>query len=737
MTTIALLNTHANVRRRQIQEVQSSWSALRRLLSLTKVLDLEACNCYLSGHREVPATASAFKPATISGPGDQHGEFDEHDQAACQDFIDRKRSENENFRKRRAASSELYRPLADGEIRILELYPGKDNAALKGSLHIVSIDFTRPARESHQSYTRNTNHAVSLDTGQPLWYTALSYVWGVPVFDQTIQFADESVTITSSLATALYRLRSAVDSIFLWVDQVCINQADTGEKEQQIPLMGLIYTHATNTVIWLGDEDDQEPGLALKTMDLVYGRLQLSDAEITPDHFERLDFPPATHRAWHAVRQLLQRPWLSRLWTIQEAVLSRNLFVKCGQAVVSWDYLAAWCYVLHHCTLLQWLASEDTLKDSSSSRRRLPTGGSIINSLQANRFQSLMLQEKDYLLNSLVRTRYAQASEPKDKIYGVLGITSSNIAPEYSLTRTARDVYHEACLTQIPSLIYELLSCVDHATPLKPSWVPDWNTDRVTEAFGYSTKAWTLYRAGRNRTDENTAFTGRPTKVILSEDKMRVTLSGILFDKIATLGDVVEEATLDIDKPQVGNQSWAPNVQLIKDYYNHHNYPCSGCTIYDAFWRTLLAGRDASGTVAPSEEHSDIFSLILDSTTGQMPSLPGQTYNPRRQKGFFTLNNLRSRRPAKTLEDLRTAIWAALTMRRFAITDKGYFALVPRGTQEKDTIVVFERACVPFVVRETHNDTGYELLGEAYVHGIMQGEAMAMSDTKVEDVTLV
>jgi hypothetical protein len=81
---------------------------------------------------------------------------------------------------------------------------------------------------------------------------------------------------------------------------------------------------------------------------------------------------------------------------------------------------------------------------------------------------------------------------------------------------------------------------------------------------------------------------------------------------------------------------------------------------------------------------------------------------------------------------------AALTMRRFVITQKGYFALVPRGTQQGDTIVVFEGACVPFVVRNTQSGNGgFELLGEAYVHGIMQGEVMSAPDIKFQDVTVV
>jgi hypothetical protein len=66
--------------------------------------------------------------------------------------------------------------------------------------------------------------------------------------------------------------------------------------------------------------------------------------------------------------------------------------------------------------------------------------------------------------------------------------------------------------------------------------------------------------------------------------------------------------------------------------------------------------------------------------------------------------------------------------------------LVPRGAQVGDIIAVFDRACVPFVLRKKkggaeRNES--ELLGEAYVHGIMKGEVILMDDVELQDVTLV
>jgi hypothetical protein len=641
----------------------------------------------------------------------------------------------------------------DGEIRVLELHPAELGTLLRGTLHIVSIDFIHPTRKEQHTqpfdhpanmsrrtltYTRNTNHAVSLAAGQPVWFSALSYVWGAPIFNQTIAFEHGSINITSSLASALYRLRSTEHSVFLWIDQICINQPDLAEKVQQIPLMGMIYTHATNTIIWLGDDDGSDPSLAFDLMETIYARLQGTDAQVTPADFERLDFPPVSDRSWWALKYLLRRPWMGRLWTIQEAILSRHLFVKCGQAEAAWEDFAVWCFTLQDTGILRWLTANTVLDKQyigvSTTALSSPQGATVINSIQVDRSQHLSFVSKELLLNILVSTRYAQATEPKDKIYGVLGIAESSIVPDYSPSTSARDVYHEACLTQIPLLMYELLSCVDHETPLPISWVPDWNSPRVTESLGRSTKAWTLYCAGSR------PIARQQPKVILSDDKKEITLSAKVFDTILNIGHVSHDPILHIDEPQVGNRDLVYYAEIVRSASQTHAYPVPGTSTYDAFFQTLVAGRDGSGVVSPSQEHSEVFGLILDSATGQTLSLSGQTMSIRRQNGYFTLDSLRTRKPAKTLEDLRMALRVALKMRRFAVTSKGYFALVPRCAQIGDTIAVLHRACVPFVLRgkmgnERHNK--FELLGEAYVHGIMKGEVMHMDDIELRDVTLV
>ena len=68
---------------------------------------------------------------------------------------------------------------------------------------------------------------------------------------------------------------------------------------------------------------------------------------------------------------------------------------------------------------------------------------------------------------------------------------------------------------------------------------------------------------------------------------------------------------------------------------------------------------------------------------------------------------------------------SACQHRRFAVTEKGYLALVPHCAQLGDRIALFLGAPVPFLLRPTADSTTkMQLVGDTYVHGIMDGEGM-------------
>jgi hypothetical protein len=85
-------------------------------------------------------------------------------------------------------------------------------------------------------------------------YTALSYVWGTmsPTPD-TVQCEGIDLPISANGLSALRHLRAKLGGCTIWIDAVCINQCDTDEKSEQIPLMGEIFQNAATTYFWLGE----------------------------------------------------------------------------------------------------------------------------------------------------------------------------------------------------------------------------------------------------------------------------------------------------------------------------------------------------------------------------------------------------------------------------------------------------------------------------------------------------
>ena len=68
-------------------------------------------------------------------------------------------------------------------------------------------------------------------------YKALSYVWGDPKDLVEIRCCGQAFSIGSNLHSALKRLRSSTVDRILWVDAICINQADKQERAEQVAFM--------------------------------------------------------------------------------------------------------------------------------------------------------------------------------------------------------------------------------------------------------------------------------------------------------------------------------------------------------------------------------------------------------------------------------------------------------------------------------------------------------------------
>jgi hypothetical protein len=145
-------------------------------------------------------------------------------------------------------------------------------------------------------------------------YTALSYVWGDAADRVLIQVGQQTLEVTTSLECALRHLRDERRVLRLWVDGICINQADDEEKAKQVEQMGRsISVH--HTVIFLGKCDEAAESVVFEALQHCKEAPQIEEG--LPER---------------AFKQLFWRPWFYRVWVLQELVLSRDPWYNWAQS---------------------------------------------------------------------------------------------------------------------------------------------------------------------------------------------------------------------------------------------------------------------------------------------------------------------------------------------------------------------------------------------------------------------
>lgn len=325
-----------------------------------------------------------------------------------------------------------YASLAPGEIRLLTIYPSRYHKAfLRCQLHHEAL-----------------NGAV---------YDALSYAWGTSGQTEHIYVDEEEVAVTPSLLAALRHLRDREKSRTLWVDALCINQADDDEKSAQVQQMGDVYRNARQTACWLGEADDSSD-VAMQFIRAVnleqetkYNCLQQEPPEEDAPYADRVQsessrarnprpsgLPPLLEELSEFIpwfTDLFGREYWKRIWTVQEMALGGNVVVYCGQETADWttfdqvfpDWLS--CHMeqdtsdsFHHGIILK----SSYLPASTSALRKIVLGDSA----------------GAVLFETLVKYRVRDASDPRDKVFGLLGVCSHE-GLEADYTKRISQVYRE------------------------------------------------------------------------------------------------------------------------------------------------------------------------------------------------------------------------------------------------------------------------------------------------------
>lgn len=562
-----------------------------------------------------------------------------------------------------------YQQLKEREIRLLILSAGEYNSGLSGMIRHVSID-------------------------NPRTYEALSYTWGDSGGTRySISCDNRRLEVTSNLNLALLRLRNNAPHITrtLWIDQLCINQANTDERNQQVSLMGDIYRKARQVDVWLGEEDDETAiGLSLLPKLLAAFREGSGDGDDlddeVPDLYTKFGLPFIRSARWTAFAQLFARPYFRRMWVVQEVALGSKVIVYCGSHSVNWEDLAKSGLCL--------------LTDFTN---RPIEAHKVIQIIRAYRKQKIESNESE-LIDFLFNSYNLQCFDPRDKIYGMLGLVTGglDIKPNYHLSvHKVYTSFTKNMMVRGSSLA--ILCNVLHPKCLEglPSWVPDWTAiTAVRQSFG-----------SRTPKHRNTAAAYEKAVIRFSADEQEVYLKGTVVGTVRAIGSVMPESSPDQVLPE-----WEGLAQSVLPYHP------TGEDFPTVFWRTLIASDAKHDT-----RSSDVLQNRYESWNNLVEH--------KRDYAIAQVHPEHEIPPWQPIEPINTVSWKAQEFermvedasffRRIYATDNGFLGLAPAGAREGDQLCILYGGPVPFILRQMLPTTNkYTLVGECFALGLMDSEGL-------------
>lgn len=306
---------------------------------------------------------------------------------------------------------QLYQPISVYQTRILCLHgdEGVAESPLRCDLY--------PADILHPSFGGIGVRSDKNGEDRVIPYEALSYAWGNNVCSKSIVCNDVPFTITENLHDALVVLRPVNNGRrYIWIDALCINQSDPEERSQQVRIMLFIYQNATKVVAWLGHAH-------LNTKDA------LAAVASPPKEWLDMNFPVIIS----GLEDLYSRSWFKRMWVQQEIHAAKQLVLYCGDLQFSWfPQLSNPESILpppksQPIEPLAWYKSKPKTVSAQDPLSALRTS---MSSLRLQNLAHLRCFEQfsgaqpasiDFV-ETLLITGLLQATDPKDHVYGILGM---------------------------------------------------------------------------------------------------------------------------------------------------------------------------------------------------------------------------------------------------------------------------------------------------------------------------
>ena len=569
-------------------------------------------------------------------------------------------------------------------------------------------------------------------------YDALSYVWGDKHAETPTMVDGIPVRATENLDAAMRHLRRLDQSTFIWIDALCINQENTPERNHQVGMMGDIYRGAQEVFAWLG-ELDAETDKVLSMIESFGSDIMLHWDSALP-HAISGDMVSASQ--FVGLCRLLSRPWWTRVWTVQEAILPERLTFVCGKRKVEaanlFGFSGSFARHMSSCCGQFFLSQDQAmLRELRYQIDSLYT----MEYFRSHKHATAIPQQMSYY-----RTR--SCKDPKDKIYGVIGFGEwdfmANIQPDYSLS--VESVYEEVAGRHMESRVgLEMLEEVLPEQSLNttrinhiPSWVPDWTISVPYHAL----RPMFRVRQPHGLLRQYEADSGYKELTVTYLKPGKLVVPAAIFAVIGALGDSRKGSEREVITARfediVTMERWRSLARIDVEgdslYFNYFNLNQwdmqrdDPVTVEDAFWEVLCS------------------SLLLASPDGLSIGGQAQTQGVREAREAYAeaakfLGTPTQHYPEQRATQFVSSILQSIGSRRFFISGNHHrwMGLAPFTARTGDQVAVFGGGggSVPYIIRR-HGDpekNEWTYIGHAYVHGAMDGEAWSLAE--LEYITLV
>jgi hypothetical protein len=571
-------------------------------------------------------------------------------------------------------------------------------------------------------------------------YVALSYMWGDATVKRPVfmpEYPDDPqckrfylLEVTENLFQALRQLSPLRGISHIWADAVCINQTDDGEKSWQVQQMWDIYQSSRFVMMWMGSGDTTTNNF----MDMMRDTMaQETDRLLTAGGGLGLDQlrVPDAFSMMSEFQRLAERRYWTRAWIRQEISSHdpENIIVVYGRRMVEFRVLqylvAAIKYTaqdIEHLPTMQRTPRQEAIWQIARSTAFRIMSDALDSSLGTEKSRMV------HILYNWIRKIYVwgdglQASDPRDLIYSLLWMTNwrkqdgDRMYPDYSVG--SREVYIKMVKEWPRMCIWR--NDLDDGSPNDlnlPSWVPDWRRP-IRPVHLLKLPPWQGNSEGQYRAGNMLSYEGgyviKPTKYSDSRDgRCYVHMEGFVVDIIDELSPTMLRDTRMTTRETCREWVAVLNVLARKRA---------------ASVESLARGLSNLSLSAAQGKHASRWQLpimnvgVVDGWLKKAPETYKQAFD------FFSRQTLPARATAAVEGELETTFsqYADIAVmacqgKRFCLSKGGFLGIAFRNVQPGDLIVIFPGIDVPLILREVDGD-GYQIISDAYVQGIMDGEA--------------